>query len=37
MEKELPKEVLVVEDQLLVRMMAADALVDYGFMAWGGW
>jgi CheY-like chemotaxis protein len=29
-----PKEVLVVEDQLLVRMMAADALVDYGFMAW---
>jgi hypothetical protein len=32
--KGTPKEVLVVEDQLLVRMMAADALVDYGFMAW---
>jgi CheY-like chemotaxis protein len=29
-----PKEVLVVEDQLMVRMMAADALVDHGFMAW---
>jgi CheY-like chemotaxis protein len=34
MANEIPKEVLVVEDQALVRMMAADALVDGGFMAW---
>jgi DNA-binding NtrC family response regulator len=30
----LPKEVLVVEDEPLVRMVAADALVDQGMMAW---
>ena len=30
----LSKEVLVVEDQVLVRMMAADALEDNGFRAW---
>ena len=30
----LPKEVLVVEDEPLVRMAAADALVDRGIMAW---
>ena len=29
-----PKEVLVVEDRTLIRMMAADTLVDHGFMAW---
>ncbi|GAA4021142.1 hypothetical protein GCM10022280_22130 [Sphingomonas swuensis] len=29
-----PKEVLVVEDEPLVRMVAADALVDKGIMAW---
>jgi CheY-like chemotaxis protein len=28
------KEVLVVEDQVLVRIMAADALEDHGFTAW---
>lgn len=33
-ESEIPKEVLIVEDQALVRMMAADALVDHDFMAW---
>lgn len=30
----LPKEVLVVEDEPLIRMVAADALVDRGIMAW---
>jgi CheY-like chemotaxis protein len=30
----LPKEVLVVEDEPLVRMVAADALSDHGIMAW---
>lgn len=30
----LPKEVLVVEDEPLVRMVAADALSDNGIMAW---
>ena len=30
----LPKEVLVVEDELFVRMVAADALTDHGIMAW---
>ncbi|WP_205481444.1 response regulator [Sphingomonas arenae] len=30
----LPKEVLVVEDEPLVRMVAADALTDRGIMAW---
>lgn len=30
----LPKEVLVVEDEPLIRMAAADALTDYGIMAW---
>jgi CheY-like chemotaxis protein len=34
MANDIPKEVLVVEDQALVRMTAADALVDGGFMAW---
>ena len=30
----LPKEVLVVEDEPLVRMVAADALSECGIMAW---
>ena len=30
----LPQEVLVVEDEPLVRMVAADALADGGIMAW---
>lgn len=30
----LPKEVLVVEDEPLIRMAAADALTDSGIMAW---
>jgi CheY-like chemotaxis protein len=30
----LPKEVLVVEDEPIVRMVAADALTDRGIMAW---
>jgi CheY-like chemotaxis protein len=30
----LPKEVLVVEDEPFVRMVAADALADQGIMAW---
>lgn len=30
----LPKEVLVVEDEALVRMVAADALRENGIMAW---
>lgn len=30
----LPKEVLVVEDEPLIRMVAADALADSGIMAW---
>lgn len=30
----LPKEVLIVEDESLIRMVAADALVDRGIMAW---
>lgn len=30
----LPKEVLVVEDEPLVRMVAADALADRGIMTW---
>jgi CheY-like chemotaxis protein len=30
----LPKEVLVVEDEPFVRMVAADALTDHGIMAW---
>lgn len=34
MDENLPKEVLVVEDEPLVRMAAADALVDRGIMAW---
>ena len=34
MEKSFPKEVLVVEDEPLVRMVAADALADGGIMAW---
>lgn len=29
-----PREVLVVEDEPLVRMVAADAIVDGGIMAW---
>lgn len=34
MSEDLPKEVLVVEDEPMVRMAAADALVDRGIMAW---
>lgn len=34
MVKEIPKEVLVVEDEPLIRMVAADALADCGIMAW---
>ena len=34
MSDNLPKEVLVVEDEPLVRMVAADALTDRGIMAW---
>ena len=30
----LPKEVLVVEDEPIIRMVAADALTDLGIMAW---
>jgi CheY-like chemotaxis protein len=30
----LPKEVLVVDDEALIRMAAADALADHGIMAW---
>jgi CheY-like chemotaxis protein len=30
----LPKEVLVVEDEPIIRMVAADALADGGIMAW---
>ena len=30
----IPKEVLVVEDEPLIRMVAADALADCGIMAW---
>jgi two-component system, response regulator PdtaR len=33
MSQDLPKEVLVVEDEPLVRMAAADVLVDHGIMA----
>ncbi len=29
-----PKEVLVVEDEPIIRMTAADALTDRGIMAW---
>jgi len=29
-----PKEVLVVEDEAIIRMAAADALADHGIMAW---
>ncbi len=34
MAESLPKEVLVVEDEPLIRIVAADALVDRGIMAW---
>ena len=34
MKESFPKEVLVVEDEPLVRMVAADALADGGIMAW---
>jgi CheY-like chemotaxis protein len=34
MPESLPKEVLVVEDEAIIRMVAADALVDRGIMAW---
>ncbi len=34
MVKSLPKEVLVVEDEPLIRIAATDALVDRGIMAW---
>ncbi|WP_300974319.1 response regulator [Sphingomonas sp. LHG3406-1] len=30
----IPREVLVVEDEPLIRMVAADALADHGIMAW---
>ena len=32
--KKIPQEVLVVEDEALIRMVAADALADRGIMAW---
>jgi DNA-binding NtrC family response regulator len=34
MVKDIPREVLVVEDEPLIRMVAADALADRGIMAW---
>jgi DNA-binding NtrC family response regulator len=34
MVKDIPREVLVVEDDWLIRMVAADALADSGIMAW---
>jgi DNA-binding NtrC family response regulator len=34
MPESLPQEVLIVEDEPLVRMVAADALADGGIMAW---
>jgi len=34
MQSELPKEVLVVEDEAIIRMVAADALSDRGIMAY---
>lgn len=34
MPKAKPKEVLVVEDEPLIRIVAADALADRGIMAW---
>jgi len=34
MEKSFPREVLVVEDEPLIRMVTADALADGGIMAW---
>jgi DNA-binding NtrC family response regulator len=34
MDNSLPKEVLVVDDEPLIRMSAADALADGGIMAW---
>ncbi len=34
MPESLPKEVLVVEDEPIIRMVAADALTDRGIMAW---
>ena len=34
MTSSIPREVLVVEDEPLVRMVAADALADGGIMAW---
>lgn len=34
MTKNIPKEVLVVEDEPFIRMVAADALADSGIMAW---
>src|SRR4028119_2439680 len=34
MDQSFPKEVLVVDDEPLIRMNAADALADGGIMAW---
>lgn len=34
MDNSLPREVLVVEDEPLIRIVAADALADSGIMAW---
>lgn len=34
MSSDLPKEVLVVEDEPIVRMVASDALADQGIMVW---
>lgn len=34
MKKGIPREVLVVEDEPMIRMVAADALADSGIMAW---
>lgn len=34
MQSDIPKEVLVVEDEPLVRIVVADAMADRGIMAW---
>lgn len=34
MQTDIPKEVLVVEDEALVRIVLADAMADNGIMAW---
>ncbi len=34
MSRSNPKEVLIVEDEAMIRMVAADALADSGLVAW---